>query len=131
MRAISSPNAPDMAKKSQRKRASSSQGLPTSETRTAETATVAWVMLTLTTLLCEIGAVAVVLIRRATELPPGVDLLGRLLFFAACVAGLFGLAMLPPVYRLRIERPPRMIIVVSVVICCSPLVAALWLALSA
>ena len=84
------------------------------ETRAADTLTVVWVMLTLTTLLCELSTAAAATLAR-TMASPSVQVLSQLLFFAALVAGITGLIILPFVLRIRRQPPPQVVVVASVV----------------
>ena len=107
------------------------RNLQTGESRTADTATVAWVMLSLTALLCELGVVALLIVQQTMAPAPRIELLATLLFFAALVAGVFGMVILPLVLRFRKVAPPRSIVVASIIIGLVPLVAIVALALHA
>ncbi len=94
---------------------------PSDESRTAEVATVAWTMCTLTTLLCLAGALFAALLQRIVGPAAGIDLLGRLLIFGGAVTGCGGLILLPMVMRLRRKAPPRQIVLFAVAVCLIPL----------
>lgn len=91
------------------------------ETRSADAFTVAWVMLTLTTLLCELGFAGAAAVSRGI-VAPRIELLSQLLFFAALVSGVTGLILLPFVLRMRSQPPPQVILVVAMVIYLIPIV---------
>ena len=94
-----------------------------SESRVADAVTIAWMLCTTTTLLCELGALGAWLFSRGS--PDGkVALLGGLLFFAAAVIGVVGLLILPIVLKLRRESPPLAIAVAAVLIDAAPLLVA-------
>ena len=92
------------------------------ETLAAEAVTVGWVLSAMTTLLCELGALAGWLY--AADAPGSkIAVLTALLCFASLVFGAIGLAMLPIVLKLRKSRPPRVVTLAVILIHAAPLIA--------
>ena len=116
-----------------KKRQSCRKGLPrqrVSESRSAEAATVAWMLATVATLAAEI-AVAVIQtwiilgeipVDNGKLLEPGAIRLLGVLFLIAVTSGCCNLLLLPLVYRLRQVPPPRLVTIWSCVIGVVPLV---------
>ena len=87
--------------------------------------TVSWMLTVVTALLCELGTMATnwyVWFRPEAE---RVDVLARLLMFAALVIGLISLGLLLLVLRRRQQPPPRGIVAFAAVVGAAPLVAIL------
>jgi hypothetical protein len=91
------------------------------ESRAAEVMTVGWMLTTFTTLVCELaGVTAEWFARRHPQALP-LSLLAEVLMFAALLTGLFSLALLAAVWKLRTVKPPRGITVFAVAVGVAPL----------
>lgn len=110
-----------MAKKAQSKKRRRVQ--PSSETKSVEFLTVAWMLAVMTTLVCIVGAT---LARVYAEGNPGAALLAGYLLFAAAVIGGVSLVMLAAVYRLRKVKPPPGILFFAAVVGAAPLIVLLF-----
>ena len=96
------------------------------ESRSIELATHAWMLATITTLVCEIMTV----LARAyvTWVDPealAMQVLAGLLLFAALVLGTIALGLGVVVTSQRKHRPPRPVIVFALVVAIAPMIAAL------
>jgi len=99
---------------------------PPPETRTAEVATVGWMLLTMTALVSELLTTLgkwYVRVQPDAELVRG---LAELLFFAALVTGVMSLIAAAVVFRLRKTRPPTAITVIAIAVGVAPLAAIAW-----
>ena len=98
------------------------------ESRASEAVTVGWMLTSWATLL----AVFVWLALRTLAPQEGrLAIVGDLLLFAGSVTGLLALLLLPVVYRVRRDRPPRSIVAAATGIGVAPLliqVVRIWLA---
>lgn len=90
------------------------------ESRVAEIATVGWMLLVITTLCCMVGSLGAFLLNG--EDSPTLSLLTRFFWLSALVAGVLSLAILPAVWQARQAKPPRPIVIASVVIALIPVV---------
>ena len=79
-----------------------------------EALTIGWMLMVVTTLVCELAFVLVRTINRADQ--PNWSMLAGLLLFAAMVSGLLVLIITPVVLRGRRHPPPRSVTIVSLVI---------------
>ena len=95
------------------------------ETKAADAVTVAWMLAVTCALMCEVSTG--LLRAYLTFVPDGpkVALLAELLLFAALVAGIVSLLILPVVLKVRRLAPPRPVTIVSVVVGVAPLIAYL------
>ena len=90
------------------------------EPRTVEVLTIGWMLMVVTTLICEVGSAA-------SRFAPGIDegplqMLSELLLFAALVIGFIGLLITPVVLRSRRAPPPAGIVAFAVVVTAAPFV---------
>jgi hypothetical protein len=92
----------------------------TGENRAGDAATIGWMLTVMTTLVCELGAVASRWLGRFNPDGP-LDLLGNLLFFAAAVIGFISLLAAPVAIKSRRRPPPRGILVFALVVGAAPL----------
>ena len=105
-----------------KKRRARPPGSP-AETRTAEVATVGWMLAMVTALACE---VLTTLAKWYVRLRPNAEVIqavAELLFFAALVTGLISLIAAAAAFRLRQTRPPTGITVLALAVGVAPLVA--------
>lgn len=91
------------------------------ESRAAEFMTVGWLLTTFTTLVCELGAVIATWYASGHPQARGIATLAAVLMFAAMLTGLFSLALLVAAWKLRAVKPPRGIVVFSLVVSLAPL----------
>ncbi len=88
--------------------------------------TVGWMLSVMTTLLCELGLIAVRgYLLLATDESPKIELLAGMLLFASVVVGLISLALAAAVVRGRRVPPPTGVLVISLVIGSLPLATVL------
>ena len=87
--------------------------------RTVEVLTVGWMLMVVTTLICELGFV---LARYFAGDEDSLQGLSELLLFAAFVIGLIALFITPAVLRSRRLPPPSGVTVFAVVVAAAPLV---------
>ncbi|MEX0712442.1 MAG: hypothetical protein WD278_08840 [Pirellulales bacterium] len=106
--------------KHRRKRASST------EPRSVEVLTIGWMLMVVTTLLCEAGSLASHWVSRGAGT---LGVLSGLLLFAACVIGLGVLLLTPVVLKSRRLPPPLPITVFALVVAVAPLATMLLQAL--
>ena len=99
------------------------------ETAAAEALTAMWLLTVMATLGCEVGSAAVNYFARAAG-AERLDMLWRLLFFAALVIGVLALAITPAVYKFRRVHPPAAVTVTAVLISGAPLIVMLVVALA-
>ena len=112
------------AKRRKKKRA---KPAPPTESRRVEVLTVAWSLMVLMTLVCEIGAVAAIWYGRSHPEAEAVRALATVLLLETLVVGVLLLALTPVVLRMRREKPPRGFVVFAVIIGAAPLVGmAVW-----
>ena len=101
------------------------------ESRSIELATTAWMLTTVTALACQVMTVIsrlyVALVDPNAEL---MEVFSGLLLFTSAVLGVVVLGLGAVVLRWRKQRPPRSIVVFAHVVGVAPLVAALVLVLS-
>lgn len=86
--------------------------------RSVEVLTIGWMLMVITTLVCELGFVAVRMGRPQPD--SSLAILSSLLLFAALVIGLLALLITPVVLRSRRVPPPQAITVVAVVVALAP-----------
>ena len=92
----------------------------TSESRPADVATIGWMLTVMTALICELGFAVTHWF--ATANPDGpLDVLSRMLLFAAAVIGLISLLAAPVAIRTRREQPPHGITVFALLVGAAPL----------
>ncbi len=96
------------------------------ESPAAEYATVGWALTTLSTLLCEVGVVAVALWLGYQGRQLRAEALLGILLLAALVMGLAGQVLLCGMCALRHTRPTLGILVSSGVVCAAPLALTVW-----
>ena len=96
------------------------------ENRSVEFLTVGWMLMVITTLICEVAAAAchlyVVQIDRQAAT---IELFSGLLLFASFVVGSLSLIVCSVVLKSRREPPPRSILIFAVVVGVAPLVTVL------
>ena len=97
------------------------------ESPAAEALTAMWLLAAMATLGCEIGSAAINYYARVTG-NEQLDMLWRLLFFAALVIGVSVLAMTPAVYKFRQQHPPPAVTVTAMLIGGAPLIVMLFVA---
>ena len=90
------------------------------EAQSTEVATIGWMLATMTTLICEVGSVAVRWIAGYVPSQPGLFVFSDLLLFVALVSGTVSLLLMLLVLRVRISPPPREIVAGSVLIALAP-----------
>jgi len=99
---------------------------PLANRRGVETLTIGWMLMVFTTLACEvIAALAYWYVMQINRQADNIELLSRMLLFAACLIGLLSLLMCPVVLRARRVPPPRSIVVFSLAVALAPLVPLL------
>ncbi len=96
----------------------------TTERRTADAATVAWMFSAMTTLLCAGVAAIVWLFAGQGGAGDPVMLLARLLHFGSLVTAVVSLALTVVVLRIRRAPPPRSITILAVIVAVLPILAA-------
>ncbi|SRR5690606_17112269 len=104
------------------------------EERSAEAATVAWMLAAVATLASQLVALAARIAAWGTEpqeLSQAASILPGWFLLCAVLTGLVCLALTPVVYRLRKRRPPLPVTIGAVVISLTPLVVLLVLSLLA
>lgn len=89
-----------------------------SDPRSVEVLTVAWMLMVVTTLVCELGFAAIRMGRPAPD--SRLTILSSLFLFAALVIGLLALLVTPVVLRSRRMPPPQGITVFAVVVGLAP-----------
>ena len=94
---------------------------PTGEIRTADVATIGWMLTVITTLVCELGFVVARWFAKADPDGP-LGMLSGLLLFAAVLIGFISLLAAPVAIKSRREPPPRGITVFALVVGAAPLV---------
>ena len=93
------------------------------EERSAEAATIGWMLTTLATLvglLCSLGAY--LLVRNFAKPPPSLEILPGLLLLVSALSGLVAASLTPLVVRLRKTQPPTAITRAAVVLGLFPIV---------
>ena len=91
------------------------------ETPGADAVTIAWSLAVVTVLMCDVGAGlswAYFAWKPEARL---VGMLSGLLFFAAAIVGVLVLLLLPVIYRVRLEPPPRSFVALAVLVSLAPL----------
>lgn len=89
---------------------------PSQETRAADFMTVGWLLAAMTTLVCTAIAVVLVPVLRLWPDQAGLRVLSGFLLFAGTVIGLASVALLVVVLKVRVEPPPRSLVVGSVAV---------------
>ena len=89
-----------------------------SDPRSVEVLTVAWMLMVVTTLVCELGFAAIRISRPQPD--SRLTILSSLFLFAAMVIGLLALLVTPVVLRSRRVPPPPGIMVFAVVVALAP-----------
>jgi len=92
----------------------------TSESRTADVATIGWMLTVMTTLACELGFAAAHWFASANPDGP-LEMFSQLLLFAAGVIGFISLLAAPVAIKSRREPPPRGITVFALLVGAAPL----------
>lgn len=120
-----------MSRKRQRAKRKRTTPASIKESRTAEVTTVAWMLSSLTALMCLVASLLVLLFTdtAADEIEHVLlgQLFGRLMMFAALITSMIGLILLPITIRIRRSPPPRAIILSCLGICTLPLIVlAFW-----
>jgi len=100
-----------------------SKGQHSGETKAADATTVGWTVSVTTVRLCDVGAAAACFYTQSYPTARGMLVLGELLLFAAAIIGLFSLAMLPAVFKLRRVRPPSGFTVFAICVAVAPILA--------
>ena len=106
------------AKRRRKKRASRAEP---KETSGAEMLTIAWSMMVLTTLICEIGAALTIWHARAHPEAGAIRALSFVLVMETLIVGTLLLVLTPVMLRLRRQRPPRGILVFAMIVGATPL----------
>lgn len=101
-------------------RGDTASGFATGESRAAEFMTVGWLLTAITTLVTELAGAFVTWLSKGNP-SVGIAALANVLLFAALVSGLFSLGLLAAAWRLRRVKPPRGLMVMTIVICLVPL----------
>jgi hypothetical protein len=96
---------------------------PTGESQTGDAATVAWMIAVTTALLCDAAAVFGYLLALAWPNERGLSVFHELMLFAATVAGVVSLLMLPVVFRMRRVPPPIGLVIFGVFAAVAPMLA--------
>ena len=123
----SKPSGKEAARANRRGREKVRAEAASSERRTAEVLTIAWMLAVFTTLALEIGGVSVSALSQQHE---PLKLLARYLFFAAVVIGPLSLALGYFANRLRKVRAPRGLQFFCTVVGAAPLVLVLLIFLT-
>lgn len=90
------------------------------ESRAADFMTVGWLLTCFTTLICELGGVVATWYANGHPEARGIVTLAGVLMFAAGLTGLFSLVLLATAWKLRTVKPPRGIVVFSLVVGLAP-----------
>lgn len=90
------------------------------EPGTIEVLTIGWMLMVVTTLVCEVGSAVARLAAGINEGP--LQMLSELLLFAALVIGFIGLLVTPVVLRSRRAPPPSGVVAFAVVVTAAPFV---------
>jgi hypothetical protein len=93
------------------------------ESRAIETATVAWMLSAITTLLCESIAGLAWILSQANPVAENILLLARYLHFCSLVTAVVTLALTAVVLKGRREPPPRAIVIFAVFVAALPILA--------
>src|SRR5262245_51061220 len=96
-------------KKKQKRERRAADDMPV-ESQAADAMTIGWMLAILTTLLCQIGALAMRWLAFANPRLAGLSSFSAMLFFAALIIGLVALALIPVLYKIRILAPPTPIV---------------------
>jgi hypothetical protein len=117
-----------MAKKNKRRPKRSPDEMP-AETQAADVLTIGWMLIVLTTLICQIGALAMRWLAVGNPKLQQLDAFGMMLFFAATMMGVLALVLIPVLYKIRVMPPPRAIVAFAVVVAIAPWITLLvqWL----
>ena len=90
------------------------------ETRAAEVVTVAWMLAAMTTLLCEVSAIAGAWMLKANPEFKNLMALEAVLVFSSLVVGIISVVLALTARKLRREQPPSGLMVASLVIGAAP-----------
>ena len=94
------------------------------ENPSAHFLTVAWMLMVMTTLVCElISGASHLYVSKINHKAALLETLSGLLLFAAFIVGFFSLIVFPVVIKARREMPPRPIIAFALVVGAAPIVA--------
>ncbi len=109
-----------------RGRATRTKRVESLENRSVEFLTVGWMLMVITTLICEVASAGchlyvVQLDRQATT----VEIFSRLLLFASFVIGIVSLIVCSVVVKTRRDPPPRSVLIFAVVVGIAPLITVL------
>ncbi len=113
-----------MAKHKKIRNQRSANELP-NETQAADALTIGWMLAVLTTLICQIGALAMRWIAIGNPKLAGLNNFSGTLFFAAMVIGVVSLLLIPVLHKIRIVSPPSTIVVFAVVVAIAPWITLL------
>jgi hypothetical protein len=97
-----------------------------SEGRASEAVTVAWTVTVMSLVICELMALAAVVVLRFRPAAETVRTLIGLAHFCAVVLAIVSLSLLPVVYRIRRARPPRAFVAFALAAAAVPFVVAIW-----
>jgi hypothetical protein len=100
------------------------------DSRSVEMLTVGWMLMVVTTLVCEVGSgIAHWYVAKINPRAQMIDVLSGLLLFAAFVIGFLLLLLSPVIIKGRRTPPPRGVIVFAVVVGIAPLLVVLFQAI--
>jgi len=108
--------------RSKQKLAKRSPELP-AESRASEVVTVGWTVTLTTLFFCNLAAIGAHFYVAANPEAQRMAMLCELLLFAGALVGLFSLAMLPLMQRLRQTPPPRGLVAFGLCIALAPILA--------
>jgi hypothetical protein len=116
-------------RKSKPKRNRRPADLMPEESQAADALTIGWMLATITTLICQIGALGARWAALGNPAVRQLNLFSGFLFFAAMAIGAVTLALIPVLYRIRKLAPPRAVVVFAVVVAIAPWVTLVvqWL----
>lgn len=113
-----------MAKNKKNRKRQTREELPP-ETQAADAMTIGWMLALLTSLICQVAAIAANWISLASPRLGGLKNFGAMLFFAATVIGLVVVALIPVLYKVRKTPPPKAIVGFAIVVAIAPWVVLL------
>lgn len=90
------------------------------ESSAAEAATVAWLLSVMTSAICEIGAIVAGLVAVNRPDSDTAKYLYVVLTFGAVVVSVVALILTAVVWKTRVEKPPRPLVILAVAVGCFP-----------
>lgn len=100
--------------------------VPSNETRLSEVTTVGWMLSVLTTLACQVTALAIWAFFQGRADADRALIFASYLHFSAIVMGLASLGLMTVVLKVRSEAPPRSILIFAVLVAVAPIAALVF-----